>query len=133
VAKIPWMGKSFVGFIGGVLVGEKLYRFTTYTGAKMTAFSSWPGGAKIALEDNTYRLEAEVDNWDPAPLRAPKHGCMVERADESLDSQVRVKLSRLRSREVVLDDIGLHAGVEVMDEKCELEAGIWRRPVTVEE
>lgn len=125
VAKIPWMGSSFVGFIAGVLVGEELYRFTTYTGAHMTAFSSWPGGAKVTFEDHRHRLEAEVDTCDVAPLRAPKHGCMVARADESLNSQVRVKLTRLRDKVVLVDDEGLHAGVEVMDEKCELEAGIW--------
>ena len=38
VARIPWMGGSFVGFIAGVLVGEALYRFATYTGARLTAF-----------------------------------------------------------------------------------------------
>ena len=126
VAKIPWMGSSFVGFIGGAVIGEELYRFTTYTGAHMTAFSSWPGGAKLTLEDHKHRLTAEVDTADPAPLRAPVHGCMIARADESLDALMHVKLTRLRDGAVLIDDEGLHAAVEVMDEKCELEAGIWR-------
>ena len=125
VARIPWMGGSFVGFIGGVLIGEDLYRFTTYTGARLTAFSSWPGGAKMTLEDRTHRLEAEVDSADPAPLKAPVHGRMVARADESLDAQIRVKLTRLSDGEVLLDDCGLHAGVEVMDVKGELQAGVF--------
>ena len=125
VARIPWMGDAFVGFIAGVLIGEELYRFATYTGARMTAFSSWPGGAKMTLEDRAYRLEAEVDAANPSPLRAPVHGRMVARADEALDAQIRLKLTRLHDGVVLLDDIGLHAGVEVMDEKCELEAGVF--------
>ena len=125
VAKVPWMGGSFVGFVAGVLVGEELYPFTTYTGAHLTEFSSWPGGAKMTFEDRAHRLVAELDTRDAAPLRAPVHGRMVARADESLDAQVRVKLTRLRDGVVLIDDEGLHAGVEVMDEKCELEAGIW--------
>jgi hypothetical protein len=115
-----------------VLLDGELYRFTTYTGARMTAFSSWPGGAKITLEDKQYRLTAEVDTSSPAPLRAPKHGCMVARADESLDALMHVRLERLKDRAVLVDDEGLHAAVEVMDEKCELEAGIWH-PKAVED
>jgi tocopherol cyclase len=132
VARIPWMGGGFIGFIAGVLLGEELYRFATYTGARLTAFSSWPGGAKMTLEDRTYRLEAEVDAANPAPLRAPIHGRMAARADESLDAQLRAKLTRLHDGVVLLDDVGLHAGVEVMDEKCELEGGIFR-PLTADD
>ena len=79
----------------------------------------------MTLQDHRYRLEAEVDAANPAPLRAPVFGQMVARADESLDAQIRVKLTRLHDGAVLLDDIGLHAGVEVMDEKCELEAGVF--------
>lgn len=125
VARIPWMGGAFVGFIAGVLIGEELYRFATYTGARLTAFSSWPGGAKMTLQDHKYRLEAEVDEANSAPLRAPVHGRMIARADESLDAQLRAKLTRLHDGAVLLDDIGLHAGVEAMDEKCELGAGVF--------
>jgi tocopherol cyclase len=125
VARIPWMGGAFVGFIAGVLIGDELYRFATYTGARLTAFSSWPGGAKMTFADRHYRLEAEVDAANPAPLRAPVHGRMVARADESLDAQIRLKLTRLHDGAVLLDDLGLHAGVEVMDEKCELDAGVF--------
>jgi tocopherol cyclase len=132
VARIPWMGDAFIGSIAGVLLGGELYRFTTYTGARLTSFASWPGGAKLTLEDRAYRIDAEVDAADPAPLRAPKHGCMVARADESLDAQMRVKLTRLRDGAVLLDDVGLHAGVEVMDEKCELGAGVFR-PLTADD
>jgi tocopherol cyclase len=125
VARIPWMGGSFVGFIAGVLIGEELYRFATYTGARLTAFSSRPGGAQMAFEDRTHRLEAEVDAANPAPLRAPVHGRMVARADEAIDARIKLKLTRLRDGAVLLDDTGLHAGVEVMDQKQELAAGVF--------
>ncbi len=38
---------------------------------------------------------------------------------------IRLKLTRLRDGAVLLDDVGLHAGVEVMDEKRELAAGVF--------
>jgi tocopherol cyclase len=128
VASIPRMGGSYVGFVAGVTVGEELYRFTTYTGAHMTAFASWPGGAKMTLEDRGYHLVVELDTANPAQLRSPVHGRMVARTEESLDAVVRVKLKRKRDGVTVLNDVGLHAGIEIVDEKCELEAGIWREP-----
>ena len=125
VAKIPWMGRSFIGFIAGVLVDGELYRFTTYTGAKLTAFESRYDGAKMTYEDNDYRLDVELEGAVAAPLKAPHHGRMVARAYESLNAEMLVKLTRKRDGVVLLDDCGLHAGCEVMDAKGELAAGVW--------
>lgn len=125
VARIPWMGDAFVGCIAGVFVNGGLYRFATYTGARLTAFSSWPGGAQMTLQDHAYRLDAEVDAADTAPLRAPVHGRMIARADESLGARIRVKLTRRRDGLVLLDEFGVHAGVEIMNEKHELEKGVF--------
>jgi hypothetical protein len=124
VAKIPWMRESFVGFIAGVFLGGELYRLTTYTGAELTAFSSWTGGARMTYEDRAYRLDVELGGAVPSPLKAPHHGRMAARADESLDATMQVKLTRKRDGAVLLDDCGLHAGVEVMNERGELEAGV---------
>ncbi len=126
VAKIPWMGSSFVGFIAGAWISGTLYRFTSYTGAKLTAFQSRLDGAAMTYEDRDFRLEVELDGATAAPLKAPSHGRMVARADESLDATMRVKLTSLRDGVVVLDDCGLHAGCEVMDVERELEVGVWR-------
>jgi hypothetical protein len=35
VASIPWIGKSFTGFITGVWVHNRLYRFTTYNQTRL--------------------------------------------------------------------------------------------------
>lgn len=125
VARIPWMGSSFVGFIAGVWMDGMLYRFTTYTGTRLTAFSSRYDGATMTYEDRHHRLEVELDGAVSAPLKAPSHGRMVERADESLEASMQVRLTRLRDGAVLLDDCGLHAGCEVMDTKDELSAGVW--------
>ena len=124
VAQIPWMGSSFVGFIAGVLLDGRLYRFTTYTGAKLTEFSSWECCARMAYADRRHRLEVEVDGAVPSALKAPHHGRMIARADESLGATMRAKLTRLSDGAVLLDDCGRFAGVEVMDRLGELEKGV---------
>lgn len=35
VANIPWIRNSFVGFIAGVWLGDRLIRFTTYNGSAL--------------------------------------------------------------------------------------------------
>jgi hypothetical protein len=78
----------------------------------------------MTYEDKDYRLEVELDGATTAPLKAPDHGRMVARADESLDATMQVKLVRKRDEAVLLQDCGLHAGCEVMDDRGELEAGL---------
>ena len=124
VAKIPWLGSSFVGFIAGAWISGTLYRFTSYTGARMTSFASRAGGAEVTYEDRDYRLEVELDGAAAAPLKAPSHGRMVARADESLDATMRVRLTDLKTDGVIFDGLGRHAGCEVMDDSGELLAGV---------
>jgi hypothetical protein len=120
------MGGSFVGSIAGVLIGGELFRFTTYTGARLTHCASWTGGASVRLEDRDYRLAVELDGAAAAPLVAPLHGKMVARADESLDATMKVRLERRSDGAVLLSDTGLHGGCEVMDERGELGKGVFR-------
>ncbi len=89
----------------------------------MTAFASRLDGAEMTYEDRDYRLEVELDGATAAPLKAPSHGRMVARADESLDATMRVRLTSLEDGAVLLDDCGLHAGCEVMDTKASWRPG----------
>jgi hypothetical protein len=124
VAKIPWMGSSFVGFIAGAWIDGMLYRFTSYTGTRLTSFDSRVGGASMTYEDGDFRLEVQLEGAAAAPLKAPAHGRMVARADESLDATMQVRLTNVPSGEVLFDDRGRHAGCEVMDDKGELVVGV---------
>ncbi len=125
VARIPWLGGSFVGYIVGVLHDGELYRFTTYNGAKMRAFSIREGQARMSLARAGLTLELTVDGAHPGELRSPVLGAMDGTVWESLDATIGVRLSRGDS--VVFEGTGLHAGVELMDESGELEAGLRRR------
>jgi hypothetical protein len=132
VAKIPWMGSSFVGFIAGVWMSGTLYRFTTYTGGRLTAIRTHRDGASMTFEDSGFLLEIELDGAAAAPLKAPSHGRMVARADESLGATMRARLTNTSTGEVLLDGTGLHAGCEVMDDRGELPAGVRRSRLRAE-
>ncbi len=59
VANIPWLGSSFDGFIIGLSINEKLFRFTTYTGAKIKKLRFDNNKVEIHAADKNYRLEID--------------------------------------------------------------------------
>ncbi|MDO8847132.1 MAG: tocopherol cyclase family protein [Coriobacteriia bacterium] len=122
VARIPWLGGSFVGYIVGLLHDRVLHEFTTYNGARMRAFSLQDGEARMTLERAGQRLELTVEGAHPGELRSPLLGSMDGTVWESLDARIGVKLSQGDS--LVFEGRGLHAGVELMDESGDLEAGL---------
>jgi hypothetical protein len=122
VARIPWLGGSFVGYIVGLLHDGTLYEFTTYNGAKMRTFSIRDGEAQMTLERAGLRLELTVEGAHPGGLRSPVLGSMDGTVWESLDARIGVRLSRGDSQ--VFEGGGLHAGVELMDESGDLAAGL---------
>ncbi|MDY0339663.1 MAG: tocopherol cyclase family protein [Coriobacteriia bacterium] len=122
VARIPWLGGSFVGYIVGLLHDGVLHEFTTYNGAKIRAFSVDGGEAHLALERAGLRLELVIEGAHPGELRSPVMGSMDGTVWESLDARVSVKLTQ--GGLPVFAGRGLHAGVELMDDGGELEAGL---------
>ena len=125
VARIPWLGGSFVGYIVGLLHDGELHAFTTYNGARMRAFSIRDGEARMTLERADLRLELAVEGAHPGELRSPVLGAMDGTVWESLDARIAVRLSR--GDALVCEGRGLHAGVELMDEAGDLEAGLGRK------
>lgn len=122
VAKIPWMGKSFVGSIAGLRLDGELYRFTTYTGARLESLSTKAGDAHLILRDSEKELEVRIQSGKAATLKAPTLGAMEGRDSESLcgtiDATMRA-LSQGRSS-LLFQGTGKLAGVEIMNECDEL-------------
>ncbi|MBI1193160.1 MAG: hypothetical protein GC205_08295 [Bacteroidetes bacterium] len=112
VARIPWLGNAFVGFIGGLWVGGKLYRFTTYTGAKLTKVAVHDGHVEICIQDRTHRLTVHAVRSDGAELVSPVQGLMAGRVSESMSARLRIRLT-LHNGAVVFEGEGRNAGLEV--------------------
>lgn len=122
VAKVPWMGSSFVGNIAGLLLDGRLHRFATYTGAKLTAIETRPNEARITLADKNEELDVHVHGCDALILKAPVLGAMESRAAESLGGTIDVTLRTLRGGRagIAYQGTGACAGIEVMNDKDEL-------------
>lgn len=124
VARIPWATGAFVGHIAGVLLEGRLFRFATYTGARLVAVETWTGGAHVVLRDRRSELELRAEGAAAGELKAPVLGAMEGRVGESLGGAVDVRLRELRGGRPVVgyEGRGRCAGLEVVDEHGELVA-----------
>lgn len=120
VARIPWLGSSFVGSIVGLLVEGRLYRFATYTGAHLASMVHSEGCVDFAHEDRVHRLEVSASGAKPGALRSPLLGRMIGEVEESLHGRVRVRLADRRTGAEVFAAEGGCAGIELMDPSGDL-------------
>lgn len=92
VAKIPWLTGAFRGFIIGLLFNERLYRFTTYTGAKLHHLKLNDTQLQLTVSNRNFLLKIEAIRRKGGLLHAPYQMNMLQRISESLDSEVKIEL-----------------------------------------
>jgi hypothetical protein len=116
VAIIPWLRSSFAGFIVGLLHKSVLYRFATYTGARIEQLDVGDGAVTWIIRDHEHRLEMRATRAEGGILHAPTTNDMGRRIAETLTAHVEVTLHSLKggSPTRIFGGIGRHAGLEVV-------------------
>ncbi len=114
-AKIPWMGRSFPGFISFIRIKGRILLFATYTGAKIIDLTYRDDQLEIVLEDWRYRMEIRAKHSEGEILKAPKNGLMDHEILESISAVVHVTLSDKKGL-VVYNGSGTHAGLEIAND-----------------
>ncbi len=89
VADIPFLGFSFTGIIGVVLIGNKEYRIATYLGAKLKKI----GENTVTVRQGNYQLTAKLIEKNGQPLYAPDNGVMNRTIHESASCKAYYCLS----------------------------------------
>ena len=114
IAIIPWIKKPFLGFIFGLWHKNKLYRFTTYTGAKLSHLEMEECKIKSILEQKNLTLEIIINRSDGGFLQAPTINGMTHQISESMKSTVEIKLSKksINKSVTIFKDTGRHTGFE---------------------
>jgi tocopherol cyclase len=122
VARIPWLFTAFRGFIVGLLHRGRLYRFATYTGARLINLDIKDKSVHLVIQDGQYRLAIDASRSEGGLLHAPFSGAMLKRVMESLTAEVSVKLTERKSDAEIFSGTGRHAGLEIGGEPDCLEA-----------
>ncbi len=113
VATIPWLRGSFQGLLIGLRHDDKLYRFASYTGAKVQELRIDDEHVWLTVRgrDGTV-LRIKATRPGGAFLHAPIRTQMHKRVEETLDSMIGLQLIAADGT-VLLDDEGTSSGLEV--------------------
>jgi tocopherol cyclase len=114
MAIIPWLHKPFPGFIIGLWHDNQLYRFATYTGAKVTHLEISDTHIAWTVRDRHHILEMQAEREKGGLLHAPSVEGMDRRIIETLDSKVAITLTaqeKTGSR-IIFKDSGRKVGLE---------------------
>ncbi len=120
VAIIPWVGRAFRGFIVGLWIDGKLYRFTTYNGTKIESLEIHDDEVKWVLYNRQYRLSIVARRVEGGLLRGPTRVDMGTRVMETLSASVKVELRSLDG-DLLFEGSGEHAGLEVVGDLPRLQ------------
>lgn len=112
VAVIPWLRSAFPGFIVGFWKDGRLYRFATYSGAKIEKLEITDKKVEWVLCDECYRLELQAVRAEAGLLKGPSELDMGKRVNETMNSCIEVRLSSAGG-ERIFHGTGRHAGLEV--------------------
>lgn len=113
VAKIPYLGYAFVGFIAGLKLGNQLIQFTTYNQSILK--KSWVDAEQVELvmQNKRYVLEIRVKREPSTELASPIRGLMDGRIEESMNTRPEVRLTDRQSGQLIFADSGRNGGLEV--------------------
>ena len=115
VANIPWLGKSFTGFLGFLHYKGETYRFATYTNDKLTIKKISEKKLLIRIKNRKRTIVIETESKQSGLLKAPIKGSMDRRISESVDSNIKISLINKKGKTIYTDSTTT-AGLEIVGE-----------------
>ena len=119
IAIIPWLKGHFRGFIVGFNHQDRLYRFTSYNGAKIEDFIiDNNDNILLKLVNKDYRLtiQARADAGTGL-LYGPYKNEMIGNVKESLTAEIAVELVEKESGKVIFAGTGRNSGMELTNQE----------------
>ena len=114
VAKIPWLGNFFIGFIGFIYFRNTFYLYSTYNRSVLTKLHHEGESLEIELKNHNSVLKVRALKKTFGELAAPVSGDMTRRIKESVDSEVFVELYN-KNGQLLYKDSSQRAGLEIIE------------------
>ncbi|MHA2239092.1 MAG: tocopherol cyclase family protein [Candidatus Hodarchaeales archaeon] len=120
IARIPYLGRSFTGFLAGFLYRNKLYLFSTYNRAKLKDLTINGNQVSFKLVKKNQVVEIEAIQTKPSHLKGPIKGKMVGKVLESLTSTIDLRFIDSKNN-IEFNGIGNLSGMEIMAKEKDLQ------------
>jgi hypothetical protein len=121
IARIPWLGNYFVGFLGFAAVSGMVHKFATYTGARLDGLKITESEVQAEIRSGAFRLTVTGLKKRKGLLQAPVNGVMERRIQESIDAEITLEIKD-SDGEVIFSDTGKCGGLEIVGDPQELAA-----------
>jgi len=129
VANVPWMGKSFPGFLGFFLHKGKRHLFATYNGAKISRLENKGNLLYLTVKKNDLRIDIRGEQGatppgkkeNPGALKAPQQGQMNRVIHENLSANLHIAVKN-KNGNLLFEGTGRHAGLEMIGDMASLRS-----------
>lgn len=120
IADIPWLKKSFTGFLGFFYHNNKIHHFATYRPTKLQLEIADSSELKIKIENkkNTFIINARSNN--AGILKAPVKGTMDRRIPESINATIKITMMDKKGAVIFMDSTNI-AGLEMVGDYYKLQ------------
>lgn len=119
VAKIPWLGFSFTGFLGFYYLNNEVVRFGTYSKAKVKLDKCEENSLNLNIVLRDKILEIQTLKNRAGILKAPVNGNMNRRISEGIDAELKLKLLD-ENNNVLFEESSQTTGLELVGDMKEL-------------
>ena len=119
IAKIPWLGFSFTGFLGFYYINNEIVRFGTYSKAKVKLEKQEKNNLNLNIILKDKVLEIQILKNSSGILKAPFNGNMNRRILEGIDAELALKIID-KNKKMLFKDRSITTGFEVVGNIDEL-------------
>ncbi|MBN1388872.1 MAG: hypothetical protein JW965_10520 [Bacteroidales bacterium] len=114
VAKIPWVGSFFIGFISYLRFGNQFYNFSTWSKAGIETLEYRDNVLHFTIVNRKHRLVVKAVNNMPGNLKAPVRGSMTRIIKETVDAEIELRLEDTAGN-ILFEDEGIRGGMELIE------------------
>lgn len=113
VARVPWVTGNFTGFIAGLWLGDRLYRFTEYNRSRFNRLAVTGSAVEMEFSNRSGIINISAPFDSATALASPVKGMMGGRIEESMTSTISLKFTEKSSGQVIYSGEGRNACIEM--------------------
>lgn len=114
VAKIPWLGSYFIGFISYLDYDGNFINLSTWSRARIEKLAYRDNTLLVRVSNKKYVLDFSAKNNQAGQLQAPELGSMTRIIKETVDASIEITLKDHRGN-LIFQDQGTRAGMEIIE------------------
>ena len=120
VARIPWLGRSFTGFLGFVYLNGRYYTFSTYNRSRCSIVYPQKNALEVEMLNRRYSMKVRIPlGKEGGALLAPVDGGMERTIRERTDTEIDLQLTETGGRSL-FEGTGRFCGFEMTGNTDEL-------------